>query len=53
MADGPFKSMTPDPESRKNGDPGQPAYRCASCGRWVYAGDWPWCRGKGGEGHKR
>lgn len=53
MADGPFKSMTPDPESRKR-DAGweQPGYRCAGCNAWIYAGDWPFCGGNA-QSHKR
>lgn len=54
MPDGPFKSMTPDPSTTK-GDYSfmeQPRFRCDNCKGWVYAGDWPWCKGIR-EGHKR
>lgn len=51
MPDGPFKSMTPDPTSRKVTSD-QPAYRCKGCDGWIYIGDWPHCGGSPAS-HKR
>jgi hypothetical protein len=54
MADGPYKSMSPDPDSirprcrlqdRKFVD-------CERCGGVIFEGEWPWCKGRP-EDHER
>lgn len=43
MADGPFKSMTPDNGS--NRPAALAVMKCDRCHGWIYTGDWPLCRG--------
>lgn len=52
--DGPRKAMGRDPDSdrRAAGWARRVAY-CDECHGPIYEGDWPWCGGKGREGHRR